>query len=467
MLNLVTGNHGRNCQGTHRREFLQIGTLALGGLSLLDLLAWRARAGTREDSTQADATKDTSVVLLFLTGGPSQIETFDPKMSAPSEFRSVTGEVATSIPGVTLGGTFQRLARHVDKLAIVRSFAHTISDHTKAVEQVIQGGNPIHHSGMGAVVAKLRGATRRETGMPTHVYLSTNEIDRQYDKERQRLRDAAGAGELGGAFAPFPVGGDRQLDQDMQLSISRTRLDDRLGLQHALDRLNRQVDARGAIRALDEIEQQALEMVLGKSRTAFDLSKEDPMLLERYDTSRYVTGIHQDRACTLGRQMLLARRLCEAGCGFITIHNPGWDMHGGDTQLNMPHGMAKLGTSVDHAVTVFLEDLHERGLSQKIMLIITGEFGRTPRVKDNGGRDHWPNLSTLAIAGGGLRMGQVIGRSTAKAEEPLGEPVTLDQLFATVMHVLFDVPKLRAQPDTPRDLATLLDRCRPIKELVT
>ena len=426
MLELVANNAFPNCEGNTRREFLQVGTLALGGLSLAHLLSARARA-----AAAGQTVKDTSVVLLFLTGGPSQIETFDPKMTAPAEYRSVTGDVASNIPGVTLGGTFTRLARHADKLALIHSFTHDTSDHTKAVEQVVRGGNPIHHASMGAFATRLLGTSRLNTGMPTHIYLGSREVDRQFEKERLRLLDATGPGGLGGAYAPFPVGGDGQLNRDMQLRISQTRLDDRLALHKALDRMNRQVDARGIMQGLDEFEQQALELVLGKSRTAFDVSNEDPRLVECYDTSGYLTGITQDRPSTLGRQLLLARRLCEAGCGFVTIHNPGWDMHGGDTQLNIPDGMRRLGRPVDHAVSAFLEDVAQRGLSDKILLIITGEFGRTPRVKDNGGRDHWPRLSPLAFAGGGLRMGQVIGRSTARAEEPRSDPVTLDSLLGS------------------------------------
>src|SRR5439155_13571157 len=133
-----------------------------------------------------------------------------------------------------------------------------------------------------------------------------------------------------------------------------------------------------------KFEQQAFDILLAKSAAAFDLSKENPRVLERYDTSRFCTGLKQYRASTLGKQLLLARRLCEAGCGFVTIHNPGWDMHGGDTQLNMPDGMQRLGSPVDHAVSAFLEDVAERGLSERILLIITGEFGRTSRLKDNG-----------------------------------------------------------------------------------
>jgi uncharacterized protein (DUF1501 family) len=456
------GSGGRTTRaGQTRREFLEVGTLALGSLSLPALLSARARAAAAGHSV-----KDTAVVMLFLTGGPSQIETFDPKMTAPAEYRSVTGDVASKIPGVALGGTFTGLARHVDKLALVRSFSHDSSDHTKAVELVMRGGNTIHHAGMGAFATRLRGTSRPGTGMPTHIYLSSQEVDRQFEKERQRLLDAAGPGELGGANGPFPVGGDSQLNRDLQLRIAPNRLGDRLALHRALDRLNRQVDARGAMRQLDEFEEQALELVLGQSRAAFDLSTEDPRLVESYDTSRYQTGITQDRPSTLGRQMLLARRLCEAGCGFVTIHNPGWDMHGGPTQMNMPDGMRRLGRAVDHAVSAFLEDVSSRCLSEKILLIITGEFGRTPRVKENGGRDHWPRLSTLAFAGGGLRMGQVIGRSTARAEEPQSDPITLDNLFATVMHVLLDVPALNVDGRVPREIASLLSRSRPIAELI-
>ncbi|MEO1994930.1 MAG: DUF1501 domain-containing protein, partial [Planctomycetaceae bacterium] len=172
------------------------------------------------------------------------------------------------------------------------------------------------------------------------------------------------------------------------------------------------------------------------------------------------------RPSTLGRQLLLARRLCEAGCGFVTIHNPGWDMHGGNTQFNLPYGMRRLGNPLDHAVTVFLEDIKQRGLDQDILLIITGEFGRTPKLKSDGGRDHWPKLSTLAFAGGGLEMGQVIGRSNRGVSEPESRPVSPHNLFATVLWTMFDVPQLRLLPEVPRDLSRLIEGAEPIRELV-
>ena len=173
----------------------------------------------------------------------------------------------------------------------------------------------------------------------------------------------------------------------MQLNLPRPHLDDRLALQQALDRLNRQIDASGDMAGLDEFRQQTLDLVLGRAHAAFDLSLEDPRLLRRYDTGSYMTGISRIRPSTQGRQLLMARRLSEAGCGFVTIHNPGWDMHGGPKQLKMPRGMGELGRPLDQAVSAFVEDVHQRELSDNILLIIIGEFGRTPRVKDNGGHE--------------------------------------------------------------------------------
>lgn len=441
-----------------RRSFLEVGTLALGGLSLPQLLAARTNA-----ARTGKYAKDVSVVLLFLTGGPSQIETFDPKMTAPSDIRSVTGEVSTEITGVSFGGTFPGLSRHARKMAVVRSFSHGNSNHTGAVQDVMRCGNT-EEAGLGSIVTRIRGTSHPRTGMPTHVYLSINEPDPQFDKERLRLREAAGPGKLGGAFDALEFGGNRSLAHNMQLNVPSIRLDDRRTLRRNLDRLQRTIDAD---EQLNQFEQQAADIILGKSKDAFDVSKENPRLLRRYDTGRFNTALRvAQRHSTLGKQLLLARRLCEAGCGFITVHNPGWDMHGGDSQFNMPVGMERLGRPVDQAVSAFLEDVHERGLSEKILLIITGEFGRTTKVKSNGGRDHWPHLSTLAFAGGGLRMGQVIGRSNSHAAEPQSQPVTLGNLLGTVLHAAFDVPALRTQPNVSRDLMTAIDRVQPIAELM-
>jgi uncharacterized protein (DUF1501 family) len=485
------------CEGITRRELLQAGMLALGGLTLPDLLSLRAHA-----ASAGKPVKDTSVVLVFLTGGPSQIETFDPSMTAPAEYRSITGEVATRLPGVTFGGTFARLANWAHRMAVVRSFSHTTADHTRAVEQVIRGGNPAEAS-MGTVVAWLRGrgtspsesdatlarsktrgklhpgiesdatlARSKTRGKlhptlpPAHVHLNATEIDPQFHKEKQRLLTADGPGRLGALYAPFVPGGNGQVNRNLKLSVSPDCLADRRALHRAFDQFARQLDASGTMAALDRFEEQAFDLLLGKGRAAFDLSREDRRVRDRYDTSRFQTGIKKYRASALGHQMLLARRLCEAGCGFVTIHNPGWDMHGGNTQLNMTRGMEELGRPIDHALSAFLEDVEQRGLSRKILLVLTGEFGRTPRLNKNGGRDHWPQLSTLALAGGGLKMGQVVGRSSSRAEAPASRPITPAHLLATVLHLLFDLPTLRLLPGLPRSLATTINQAAPIPELI-
>ena len=465
MLKLTSGSGKQCCDRISRRECLQVGSLALGGLGLGSLSLPGLLAASAASPGIASTLADKSVVLLFLTGGPSQVETFDPKMTAPADFRSVTGDLATSIPGIRFGGTFPGLARLADQMAVVRSFTHENSNHTGGVEDVIRGLNPTG-AGMGSVVTRLRGTTDSRYGMPVHVYLARKEEDPQFDKERLRLQEAAGPAQLGSAYGAFnPLGGG-QLQGSLSLNIPRARLDDRRSLRKALDRLSRRVDAGGVMAGIDRFEQQALDLVLGKSKDAFDLGKEDPALVRKYDTSRFNTALRIDsRPSTLGHQLLLARRLCEVGCRFITIHNPGWDMHGGDTQFNMPFGMERLGRPVDQAVSAFLEDVRDRGLGDKILLVITGEFGRTPKVKPDGGRDHWPRLSTLAFAGGGLKMGQAIGQSSSRAEEPRSNPLTPQNLFATLLHVLFDVPQLRLQRGIPRQIAALIEREEPIAEL--
>ncbi len=461
MLELWNGDVHRTCCGVSRRSFLQVGALGLGGLTLPALLKLKAQAA---DLRLEDAARDKSVVFLFLTGGTSQIESFDPKMDAPSEYRSVSGETKTSLPGVTFGGTLPRLARLADRLAVVRSFSHAVADHTKAVHEVIRGGNPTR-AGMGSVVSRLRGANHPRTGVPTQVYVAADEIDRQFNKERLRLREGAGAALLGAAHAPFEPGGDGPANQNLRLRVPAARTGDRRALRHALDRLRTDADASGLMESLDHYERQAFNLLLGSAWDAFDLSQEDSRVVERYDTSRWTTGLSKFQTSSLGEQLLLARRLCEAGSTFVTVHNGGWDMHGGPRQYDMPRGMEALGRPLDHALSAFLEDIEQRGLSDRILLVVTSEFGRTPKLKPDGGRDHWPQLGPLAFAGGGLRMGQVIGQSTSKAEEPSARPVSIENLFATVLHFLFDVSKLRLMTNLPRELATSIESAEPIHEL--
>ncbi len=440
MLSIFGDRRSHDCDGTTRRDFLRVGSLGvaglggIGGLSLPSLLAARAHA-----AQAGQTTKDTSVVWLWLGGGPTHVETFDPKMSAPSEFRSVTGEVSTVLPGVTLGGNFPEIAKVADKMAFVRSFAHRNSGHGGGTHwvmtgydnrQVDNGGKPTRPS-LGAITARVRGANHRETGMPTYVRMNGILAD--------------GPAYLGAACAPFDPQGPAK--RNMTLETKLERLTDRRSLLEGLDRFHRDADATGLMDGLDEFEEQAFNLILGNATNAFDLANEDPRLVTKYDKG-------------LGQQMLIARRLCEAGCGFVTVNFGGWDMH-----AQIKNGMNTRGPAVDRAVAAFVEDVAQRGLTEKILLVITGEFGRTPRVNRNAGRDHWAPLSTLALSGGGLRMGQVIGESNANAELPKSTPIGPQDLMATVFDVLGIDPKLQFTNLSGRPVY-LLEEGAPIRELV-
>ena len=262
MLNLFTSPGSRDCLGVSRREAVSVGSLGLAGLGigslgLADLLKLKAAAPS--------AFRDKSIVLLFLTGGPSQVETFDPKMTAAAEIRSVTGELKTSLPGVTFGTTFPRLARVANQMAIVRSFTHGNANHTGGAQDVMRGGAG-NQVGMGSIVTRLRGTNHPRTGMPTQVYLSHREPDPQFNKERLRLLEAATAGELGAAFAPFDPLGDGPVNQNLTLNLPRHRLADRRSLRQSLDRLARVADSSGMMDGLDRFEQQAFDLLLGRGR---------------------------------------------------------------------------------------------------------------------------------------------------------------------------------------------------------
>jgi hypothetical protein len=496
MLTIYTGTGGgRTCDGMARRDFLRVGSLALGGLTLPGLLGARAAAS----GTNANFVRDRSVVLLYLSGGASHIETFDPKMDMPEGTRSVTGEVETSLPGVTFGGTFPLLARWAHRMAVVHSFQHPVVDHVLAHVHVLSGGtDPVGKQqtgfSMGSAYTRLRGANHPVTGMPTYAALVEKEIDGQYANERGRLLAGSWPGSLGPSFAPLQhetgwqdeATGDRAtgdgateaaapksgrqdlvaenpLAASMRLNLPRGVLDDRWELLRRMDGLSRAADAN--MRAVDAFSQQAIDLIVGGAFRAFDFRHEDPKLVERYDTFHIPIGHKVFRPSTLGRQMLVARRLCEAGCGFVTVHSAGWDMHADRNNPGMVSGMEMLGRSLDRAVSAFLEDVESRGLNDKILLVITGDFGRTPRINKNGGRDHWSKLCTLAFAGGGLQMGQVIGRSAREADVPASEPISTPELMATVMHALFDVGQLRLVSGLPRELTQLVDTGRPIREL--
>jgi hypothetical protein len=483
MLTLFSSSSSRNCDGTSRRDFLRVGTLTLGGLSLPSLLATRSALA----DLNSNYIRDRSVVLLYLSGGGSHIETFDPKMTAPDGTRSVTGEVKTTLPGVTFGGTFPQLAKHADKMAVVRSFMHPVGSHEQAHVHVLSGGTDPGGKqekgfSMGSLYARLRGANHPDTGMPTYTLLTEKEIDGQYSKEFGRVNKGSWPGNLGPSYAPFThqVGWGAEerdnkrrrvsakqntLAESMKLNLPQHVIEDRLSLLKSIDRLRRQVDSSGKMEAVDKFNAQALNLILGGAAEAFDYKKEDPRLIERYDTSHIMIGHKRFRPSTLGKQMLVARRMCEAGCGFVTVHSAGWDMHADGNNPGMVTGMEMLGRTLDQSVSAFLEDIHARGLDKKILLVITGDFGRTPKVNKRGGRDHWARLGTLAFAGGGLNMGQVIGQSARGADVPAADPISTPNLMSTLMHTMFDVGLFRLKQGVPRELSNLVENGKPIEQL--
>ncbi len=467
MLTLYGNGYSRNCEGQSRREFLRIGALGLGGLTLSSLLGARAQA-----AESGSVVNDKAVVMLFLQGGPTHIETFDPKMTAPAEYRAMFGEVQTSLPGVTIGSHFPRLAALADQLAIVRSFRHGNGSHASASALVASGGNPTKAT-MGSVYARVAGTTNPHTGIPSNTVLPPPAAGEKYKGLGAQTERVTGIGSLPAAYKAFDPSAGGQIIENMKLRVNANRLDDRRNLLGQLDRIKREADATGVVEGADKFQQQAFDVILGGVSEAFDLSKEDPKLIERYDTAKYEIppklkkkkkNVPQQSPIALGKQMILARRLVEAGCGFVTVTSAGWDMHGNAFGIN--DGMPLLGPSVDKAASAFIEDLALRGLSDKVLFIITGEFGRTPRINNKAGRDHWGNLCTLALSGGGLRMGQVIGASDRTASRPATEPVGVEDLMATVMHTLFDVGLLRITQGVPADVARAITDGSPIPQLV-
>jgi hypothetical protein len=431
MLQLNGPRRRPDCDGSTRRDFLKIGTLAGTGVALPDLL--RARAAAKSSS------RNTSVVWLWLGGGPTHVETFDPKMSAPAEYRSVTGAVNTNVPGIDLGANFTKMAGVADKMAFVRSFAHRNSGHGGGTHWVMTGydfaaadnGAPANKPGLGAILSRYKGANNPSTGLPTYV----------------RMNGILGDGPswLGAPYAPFDVAGRARTN--MNLAVTVDRLGDRRQLLKSFDSVDRRIDQSGLMSGLDGFEQQAFDLILSRAKDVFDVKREDPRTRDKYGPE-------------LGEQLLMARRLCEGGAGFVTIHYGGWDMHG-----NIRDAMNRLGPKVDRAVSAFVEDCHDRGLSDDVLLVITGEFGRTPRINGGAGRDHWAPLSTLALSGGGLKMGQVVGQSSEKAEVPKSTPIGPQDLMATVFEVL-GLPQDLHYKDPSGRPTPMVNGGKPIAELV-
>lgn len=475
MLTITANPAGRNCEGLRRRDAMWIGSLGLAGLSLAGL---PHAAAANNDSSFL---RDKSIVLLFLAGGPSQYETFDPKPDGIDSATSIAGHIGTALPGVRFASYFPLLAERAKKLTIVRSLVAKTANHAKASKNMLTGGiedpegkenAPVTNPSLGALVAQARGASDRRSGMPTYGFIPP------VFEPRAGLKVAAvgsgvdsgvlgsGGGNLGAAFAPFnPMAGGGWAEL-LKPALPIERLDARRNLLTQFDRLRQRADECRAYAELDSMQQQAYDVLLGGAiHKALDLRHEDARTLARYNTSQFPM-YGWDKAnrwikegpstgFPLGTQLLLARRMCEAGTRFVTVVHSNWDMHGGEAIWGMKDGMEVYAPPTDHAVAAFLDDTEERGLARDILLIVVGEFGRSSGINKVGGREHNPGAGVILLAGGGLSHGQVVGATDKRGGKAEQDIVTVDDLSATVLHYLFDVGKLRASRNASAELKKL------------
>lgn len=459
-------------QPMNRRAMLTVGGLGIAGAAGLDLSQLLAARAEKKSYTTGK-----SVIFLMQHGGPTQFETFDPKMDVDEAIRTVGGVAQTSIPGVHFGSSMSRLARLADKLAVVRSYVGGSSGH--GIRPVVS--NETLKANLGSVYARLTGVNHSVTGMPTNVAIDPTALGPGDNGPDVRFGEFTQTGTLGKMYEPFVPGGGSNLQENMKLLMPLSRFDDRKGLLQSLDRLKNEIDTTGVLEGVGRIREQAYEMLIRGVGEAFDISREDPQTIARYDTTQYISETkyanvsngkstrhwYQTNARTLGRLLLLARRLCEAGCGFVTVTTQFvWDMHGDKNNVGVARGMDAVGNPFDHAVSAFIEDCEDRGLSDDIMLVTTGEMGRTPKINNRGGRDHWGGLTPLMLYGGGISGGQIVGQSSKDGGQPATSPMGNENLVATILQSLFDIGDLRLQSSLPSELIEYATSGTPIPGLV-
>jgi hypothetical protein len=477
-----------------RRDFLNAGALGIGGLTLADVLAPSARGAER--GSESSFVKDKSIVVLFLAGGPSQHETFDPKPDGVDSFTSVAGHIGTALPGVRFASYFPQLAERAKRLTIVRSLVAKTANHAKASKNMLTGGieDPIGgkeggvvvNPSIGSLLAHARGASDRRTGMPTHAFVPP------VFKPVEGLKISSvnpgvesailgtGPGQLGAAFAPFNPTGASDWSTLLKPQLTADRFSSRLSLLEQFDGMRRRFDDAPRFADLDAMHGQAYEVLLGGAiRDALDLTREDPRVVAAYDTNHcriygwdgkenHWQTAGPSTGFPLGEQMLLARRLCEAGSRFVTVVHSNSDMHGGESIWGIKPGMDVFAPPLDHAVAAFIDDVEARGLADKILLVVVGEFGRTPSINKAAGRDHNPNAGVILFAGGSLPHGQVIGSTDSRGGRAESEPVGVDDLCATLMHYLFDIGQMRVSRSVSPALKRIaIDHGQPITALIS
>ena len=418
------------CDGVSRRNFLKIGALG-AGLTLADLLRGQAAA---------PAAAKKSAIMIWLGGGPPHIDMYDLKPDAPVEFRGEFKPIPTNVPGVQICEHFPMQAKMWDKLAVIRSVvaANEHSDSETFTGYPMEVNRNAHHPSFGAVVSKLRES--ETASIPPFVSL-------------RGLSPGLEPGYLGVAHRAFSSDGPGLRNLRLPDSVNTARLDDRKALLAGFDGMRRDVDASGAMEGLDAFTTRAFDLVTsGVVRRALDLTREPLAVRERY------SGIEQ---------FLTARRLVEAGVGCVTLAYGSWDLHGqefGDNANNFKACRKQL-PNVDRGVAHLVQDLHDRGLDQDVAVVMWGEFGRSPKVTPTSGRDHWPQVMSALVAGGGLKMGQAIGCTTARAEHPKDRPYRVAQVLSTLYRAIGIDPAHKFPDRSGRPMYILDDR-EPVTELL-
>ncbi len=443
---MIGGARQRYCAGVSRRSFLRIGGLAMGGLALPEILRAEGRA--------ASASSHKAIIMVYLAGGPSHQDMVDLKMEAPSSIRGEFRPIRTNVAGIQICEHMPRLAAMIDKVAIIRSLYGCVNQHESdqclsgwpSVNGVLQGGQP----SLGSVLSHLHGPVDR--AVPPFVYLTP--------KVHPGHANPGQPGFLGGAHAPFRPESDGRASLALQ-GISLQRLRDRRAMVRSLDRFRRQVDGHDARQRLDSFSQRAFDILSSsKLADALDVEREDVRVRDKY--GRGSPHIRPEEAAPLWMdQFLIARRLVEAGVRCVTVAFGNWDTH----EANFP-SLARQLPLLDQGLAALIEDLHARGLDKDVSVVAWGEFGRTPRLNPQAGRDHWTAASCALLAGGGLRTGQVIGSTNRLGQAPHDRPVHYQEVFATLYHKLGINVQATMIADPLGRPRHLLDRRQPIHELV-
>ena len=441
----IPGPSSRFCDGLSRRNFLRIGALGMGGLALPDLLRAETASGLRSGNK--------AVIMIYLPGGPPHQDSFDLKPDAPAEIRGEFKAISTSVPGFQICEHLPRLAKVAHQYSVIRSISDAVDDHSDFMCQTGRRKNSQPPGGwptFGACVSRILGPA--DAAVPAFVGLEPRMKHRPYN--------AATAGFAGVSHDAFRPAADAKSDMVLN-GITTERLADRRALLTSFDRFRREVDGSGLMAGLDSFNQQAFGM-LTSSRLleALNVEKESAALRERYGKGD--ANVHGDAAPMLNEQFLIARRLVEAGARFVTVAYGFWDYHGnnfGNARNDLP--------MLDQALSALIEDLHDRGLDRDVSVVTWGEFGRSPTINKDGGRDHWPRANCAVLAGGGMKVGQVIGATDRLGGEPTERPVQFGEVFATLYKNLgIDVNQVTIPDLTGRPQFLVPDGCQPMKELV-